>query len=183
VPIDPQLPARRRQILERQLTLGEAHEDGAYVFFTSGSTGTPKPVLGSAAALRHFLDWQVAEFGIGATDRVAFLTALSFDVMVRDLMLPLWAGGTLVIPAPGEADEPEAVVAWLARRRISVVNVVPSVARSAPFPLPAERGAGQCRVQRGRGGAADRRARRAAGADGARHRRGAPRGAPDHLRR
>lgn len=130
VPIDPQLPARRRQILERQLTPGEAHEDGAYVFFTSGSTGTPKPVLGSAAALRHFLDWQVAEFGIGAPDRVAFLTALSFDVMVRDLMLPLWAGGTLVIPAPGEADEPEAVVAWLAARRISVVNVVPSVARS-----------------------------------------------------
>lgn len=130
VPIDPRLPAGRRAILERHLTVGETHEDGAYVFFTSGSTGTPKPVLGSAAALRHFLDWQVAEFGIGAPDRVAFLTALSFDVMVRDVMLPLWAGGTLVIPEPGEAEAPEDVVAWLTRRRISVVDVVPSVARS-----------------------------------------------------
>ena len=130
VPIDPDLPPGRRAVLRAQLTAAEVATDGAYVFFTSGSTGAPKPVLGSAAALRHFLDWQVAEFGIGPADRVAFLTALSFDVLVRDLMLPLWAGGTLVIPAPGEADGPEAVVAWLARRRISVVDVVPSVARS-----------------------------------------------------
>jgi hypothetical protein len=103
VPIDPQLPAGRREILERHLTPGAVDEDGAYVFFTSGSTGTPKPVLGSAAGLAHFLDWQVAEFGIGAPDRVAFLTALSFDVMVRDVLLPLWAGGTLVIPAAASA--------------------------------------------------------------------------------
>nr|BFE74427.1 hypothetical protein GCM10020092_077280 [Actinoplanes digitatis] len=74
---------------------------------------------------------------------MAFLTALSFDVMVRDVMLPLWAGGTLVIPAPGEAEAPEAVVAWLTRRRISVVNVVPSVAwswlRYGAAPCPSVR--------------------------------------------
>ncbi|MFG1679202.1 AMP-binding protein [Nonomuraea sp. NPDC049269] len=103
--------------------------DGAYVFFTSGSTGRPKPVLGSAAALTSFLAWQCAEFGVEPGDRVAFLTALSFDVAVRDVFLPLWAGATLVIPALREADSPEATVAWLRHSRVSVVNVVPSVAR------------------------------------------------------
>jgi mycobactin peptide synthetase MbtE len=48
-----------------------------------------------------------------------------------------------VIPAPDEAGTPEAVVDWLTRRRISVVNVVPSVARSwlrhAGAPCPSVR--------------------------------------------
>ncbi|MFC4588789.1 non-ribosomal peptide synthetase [Sphaerisporangium corydalis] len=156
VPVDPGLPARRRETLlgligegapgrgpgapaapgaeEAGATAGSGDGDdggdGAYVFFTSGSTGMPKPVLGSAAALRSFLEWQCAEFGVDAGDRVAFLTALSFDVVVRDVFLPLWAGATLVIPDEHEADSPEATVAWLDRARVSVVNVVPSVARS-----------------------------------------------------
>lgn len=157
VPMDPDLPARRKETLLGLITPGVvlrdaaaapgavspdapqppgpgepgtvAVADGAYVFFTSGSTGRPKPVLGSAAALTSFLAWQCAEFGVEPGDRVAFLTALSFDVAVRDIFLPLWAGATLVIPAPREADSPEATVAWLRHTRVSVVNAVPSVAR------------------------------------------------------
>ncbi|MFD1546286.1 AMP-binding protein, partial [Nonomuraea guangzhouensis] len=162
VPLDPDLPDRRKEtlldlirpgvvlrdgvaipgVVSRDAAepsgpgepgLGEpgttAVADGAYVFFTSGSTGRPKPVLGSAAALTSFLAWQCAEFGVEPGDRVAFLTALSFDVAVRDVFLPLWAGATLVIPALREADSPEATVAWLRHSRVSVVNAVPSVAR------------------------------------------------------
>jgi acyl-coenzyme A synthetase/AMP-(fatty) acid ligase/aryl carrier-like protein len=131
VPIDPGLPARRRErLLDRVRDAAPAVGDGAYVFFTSGSTGEPKPVLGSATALRAFLDWQCAEFEVGLGDRVAFLTALSFDVAVRDMFLPLWAGATLVIPDEHEAGTPEATVEWLRRKRITVVDVVPSVARN-----------------------------------------------------
>lgn len=133
VPIDPDLPAPRRDMLRDLVRPGaqaRCSADGAYVFFTSGSTGLPRPVLGSAAALRAFLEWQCTEFDIGSDDRVAFLTALSFDVAVRDIFLPLWAGATLVIPTEHECDSPESTMAWLQRRDISVVNVVPSVARS-----------------------------------------------------
>jgi acyl-coenzyme A synthetase/AMP-(fatty) acid ligase/aryl carrier-like protein len=131
VPIDPALPqGRRERLLDRIRQAAPAPGDGAYVFFTSGSTGTPKPVLGSAAALRSFLEWHCAEFGITPDDRVAFLTALSFDVSVRDMFLPLFSGATLVIPDEHEAATPEATVEWLRRQQISVVNVVPSVARS-----------------------------------------------------
>jgi mycobactin peptide synthetase MbtE len=146
VPLDPELPAQRRErlmelvdpaVVLRDYTMllrspapPVPVSDGGYVFFTSGSTGAPKPVLGSAAALRSFLEWHCAEFGIGPDDRVAFLTALSFDVMVRDMFVPLWAGATLVIPSPKESSSPEATVAWLDEQDISVVNVVPSVAAS-----------------------------------------------------
>jgi acyl-coenzyme A synthetase/AMP-(fatty) acid ligase/acyl carrier protein len=129
--IDPALPEQRRRLLRELLAPGgSATADGSYVFFTSGSTGRPRPVLGSASALQAFLEWQGAEFDIGADDRFAFLTALSFDVVVRDIVPPLWAGATLVIPAGDECDSPESTVAWLASADISVVNVVPSVARS-----------------------------------------------------
>ena len=151
VPVDPELPWRRRSTLldltRPRVTLGApdvlepsgsqppwtlpepAAQDAAYVFFTSGSTGAPRPVLGSAAALRHFLDWQCLEFGIGPDDRVALLTALSFDVVIRDICLPLWVGGTLVIPEPEQTESSERTVGWLEDRQVSVVNVVPSVAR------------------------------------------------------
>ncbi len=133
VPIDPDLPAARRELFRKLVRSGVAAEfahDGAYVFFTSGSTGLPRPVLGSAAALRAFLEWQCTEFDIGSDDRLAFLTALSFDVTVRDIFSALWAGATLVIPTQDECDSPESTVAWLDRRAISVLNAVPSVARS-----------------------------------------------------
>lgn len=152
VVVDPQLPRHRREALlglvrpvavlrdsvpvvrDREpggpVVPVSASEDGAYVFFTSGSSGQPKPVLGSAAALTAFLDWQSVEFSVRPHDRIAFLTALSFDVMVRDIFLPLWAGATLVIPTPGEADSPASTVEWMDVRGITMVNAVPSVARS-----------------------------------------------------
>ena len=136
VPIDPDLPRARREALVRRLpgrrsALSRADAaDGAYVFFTSGSTGVPKPVLGSARGLRSFLAWQCAEFGIVPGDRVAFLTALGFDVSLRDVLLPLWAGATLVIPEAGTAESPESTVAWLRDQAITVVHAVPSVARA-----------------------------------------------------
>lgn len=136
VPLDPGLPRQRRQKLFEQLPppslplSGMDAEDGGYVFFTSGSTGLPKPVLGSAAGLRAFVFWQRDEFGVCAGDRVPFLTALGFDVSLRDVFLPLCAGATLVIPDDGEARSPESTVEWLASRSISRVHVVPSVARA-----------------------------------------------------
>jgi hypothetical protein len=102
VPIDPDTPAeRRRTFLElarpELLARGSeivrlagdpdrsAPDDGAFVYFTSGSTGVPKPVLGSAAALRSFLDWFVPDFGIDGDDRFAFRAGVSFEASLRDI--------------------------------------------------------------------------------------------------
>jgi amino acid adenylation domain-containing protein len=107
----------------------------AYVFFTSGTTGRPKAILGRQSGLSHFLTWQREAFGIGPGDRVAQLTGLSFDVVLRDVFLPLTGGATLHLPE--EADlSPERIFPWLEEHAITVLHAVPSLAsawlRSAP---------------------------------------------------
>jgi amino acid adenylation domain-containing protein len=101
-------------------------DDPAYIFFTSGTTGTPKGVLGVHRAVGHFLEWQRATFGIAPGDRCGQLTNISFDVVLRDVFLPLSSGATLCLP-PAELT-PDQVPGWLASERIGVVHVVPSLA-------------------------------------------------------
>jgi amino acid adenylation domain-containing protein len=99
--------------------------DCAYVFFTSGSTGTPKAVLGTYAGLAHWLQWQRQTFDVRPADRCGQLTGLSFDVVLRDIFLPLTSGATLVIPTEGDD-----LLRWLDREEISLLHSVPSVMES-----------------------------------------------------
>ena len=103
-------------------------DDAAYVFFTSGSTGIPKGVLGTHAGLSHFLHWQRKTFAVSPADRVAQLTNLSFDVMLRDIFLPLTAGAALVLPSRDTLNSASDVLAWLAFQEISILHAVPTLA-------------------------------------------------------
>ncbi len=117
--------------------------DPAYVFFTSGSTATPKGVLGCHKSLAHFLNWQRDTFSIEPADRIAQLTALSFDPVLRDVFLPLSSGGILCLPdrvvaGGGACDFAE----WMFREAISVLHTGPSLAQAfldtidVPVELP-----------------------------------------------
>jgi amino acid adenylation domain-containing protein len=101
--------------------------DSAYLFFTSGTTGTPQGVLNRHKGLSHFLSWQTSDFFVGPQDRVAQLTGLSFDVLMREVFLPLTSGGTLSLPKTAALPDPEELFDWLARQRISILHVVPSL--------------------------------------------------------
>jgi amino acid adenylation domain-containing protein len=107
---------------------GLAGDAPAYVFFTSGTTGRPKGVLGSHRGLSHFLLWQRDAFAVGPADRCAQLTHLAFDVMLRDVFLPLVSGAALCLPE-GADERPDRVLAWLERQRVSLLHAVPSLAR------------------------------------------------------
>lgn len=107
-----------------------APDDAAYIFFTSGTTGIPKGVLGCHKGLSHFLNWQREIFAIGSQDRSAQLTGLSFDVVLRDIFLPLTSGATLCLLEDSYDLGPERIMTWLERERISVLHTVPSLAQS-----------------------------------------------------
>ena len=98
--------------------------DAAYIFFTSGSTGTPKGILGVHKGLSHFINWQRDRFSISPGDRVSQLTNLAFDVVMRDVFLPLTSGATVCLPEDGDLLNP---LHWLAKQLISVAHTTPSL--------------------------------------------------------
>ena len=113
-----------------------APDDPAYIFFTSGTTGTPKAVLGVHKGLSHFLAWQSRTFAVGPADRCAQLSNISFDVVLRDVLMPLWSGATLCLPPPELPSD--RVLAWLGSEAITVVHAVPSLAQAWLAQAPPE---------------------------------------------
>ena len=85
----------------------------AYVIYTSGSTGRPKGVMVTHGGLAHLAAAQAAVFGEASGRRVFQFCSPSFDASVADLVMALWPGGTLVLPADGQPPTGEALLRTL----------------------------------------------------------------------
>jgi len=108
-------------------TPGYREEDHIYVYFTSGSTGEPKAIVGVNRSLAHFIGWETELLGIDAATRVSQFVNPGFDAFLRDLFVPLCAGGTLCVPPPRETlAPPQDLAAWIDQQRINLVHCVPS---------------------------------------------------------
>ncbi len=112
--------------------------DPAYLFFTSGTTGVPKAVLGNHNGLSHFIAWERDLLRPTAEDRVAQLTGLSFDVILRDIFLPLTSGASLCLPDPAVPAQDPATLHWLGRHAVTILHTVPSLANAWLSAAPAE---------------------------------------------
>jgi amino acid adenylation domain-containing protein len=111
------------------LPLGVDGDAGCYLVFTSGSTGEPKAILGSQKGLSHFIHWEIGEFELSCTARVSQLAAPTFDVSLRDIFVPLLAGGTLCVPPDEARTSSRQLLAWLEAARVSLMHCVPSLFR------------------------------------------------------
>jgi non-ribosomal peptide synthetase component F len=110
-----------------------------YVVFTSGSQGPPKGIVGNAEGLLRFLRWEAATLRINRQQRVAMLTSPSFDVVLREMFLPLLTGGELQVAGPVVRADRAAVLPWLSNRRIEIVHLVPSLSAHWVAAAPGHR--------------------------------------------
>ena len=127
IPIDPDYPEERRQLLREDadptlvldeeglrglfcdlvpsaesptLSGGSDPEDPAYVMFTSGSTGRPKGAVLPRRALVHLVR-DPGCIAIEESDVFLLSSPISFDPSILEVWGPLLHGGCLAIPSPG----------------------------------------------------------------------------------
>lgn len=98
----------------------------AYVIYTSGSTGRPKGVEICHRGLTNLQRMQIEFFGLGPGDVVLQFASPSFDAAVWELLLPLSAGGCLLVPAPEERLPGPDLASCLARHRVLLATLPPS---------------------------------------------------------
>ncbi|MDH6140353.1 MULTISPECIES: amino acid adenylation domain-containing protein [Kitasatospora] len=101
-------------------------EQVAYVMYTSGSTGTPKGVAVSHLALSERIAGLARTPGLAAGESMLALTALSFDISLAELLLPLQVGGTVVAADPDARTDPDLFTELVDHYRPDVVQATPS---------------------------------------------------------
>lgn len=108
--------------------VGYDPESLAYVIFTSGSTGTPKGTMIRRGAIASRMRWQIERvLGFGADDASLFKAPLSFDISINEVLLPLCAGGTVVVARDGEEREPERLLQLISRHGVTFTYLVASM--------------------------------------------------------
>ena len=98
----------------------------AALLYTSGSTGTPKGVVMSHAAVASFVRWAVAEFGLDASDRLASVAQISFDLSILDIFGALSVGATVHLVPPHSLLRPTLVTEQLRQAGVTTWYSVPS---------------------------------------------------------
>jgi amino acid adenylation domain-containing protein len=112
-------------------TLQSDPNDMCSIFFTSGSTGTPKGIAGRLKGIAHFVLWEAGALGVGPGTRVSQLTTPAYDAFLKDVFLPLCAGGAVCIPESSEITQDAGALAdWIDAARINIIHCVPSLFRS-----------------------------------------------------
>ncbi|SOD91582.1 aminotransferase class I/II-fold pyridoxal phosphate-dependent enzyme [Streptomyces sp. Ag109_G2-15] len=101
-------------------------DDPAVLTFTSGTTGLPKGVLGRYGSLTYFFDWMDRNFGPLAGARFGMCSSIGHDPLQRDIMTPLYLGGTICVPEERDLTSPTALPRWLVESDVAVICVNPA---------------------------------------------------------
>ncbi|HUQ57173.1 non-ribosomal peptide synthetase [Lentzea sp.] len=103
----------------------------AYVIYTSGSTGRPKGVMVRRGGMGNHLLAKIEDLGLTEHDSVVQNASPSFDISVWQMLAPLVVGGAVRVVDGDTALDPDALFGLTARERITVLEVVPSLLRTA----------------------------------------------------
>ncbi len=99
-----------------------------YIYFTSGSTGKPKGILGTCKGLLHFVMWEIDKFNVAPGFRITQLASPAFDASLKDIFVPLCAGGTICIPESREIYlDAIRFAQWVDNSKVNMIQCVPSL--------------------------------------------------------
>nr|WQM80062.1 non-ribosomal peptide synthetase [Streptomyces sp.] len=101
-------------------------DDAAYAIHTSGSTGHPKAVVVPRPALVNLLAALRERLGVHEGDRVLAAAPANFDMSVPELFLGPVTGAATVVADTATLRDPDALLALLARHRVTVMQATPS---------------------------------------------------------
>ncbi|TRX22987.1 non-ribosomal peptide synthetase [Flavobacterium franklandianum] len=96
-------------------------ENILYLLYTSGSTGKPKGAKISNRNVVNLLFALENEPGIKETDRVPFISTISFDIASFELFFPLFKGATLVLPDHETSKDGTLLYEMLEKEKISLM--------------------------------------------------------------
>ncbi|MFF3545078.1 amino acid adenylation domain-containing protein [Streptomyces platensis] len=99
----------------------------AYILYTSGSTGRPKGVEVEHGALLRMLlaSRDHLEFGRKPADAWLALAQPTFDISFTELVMPLVAGGRVVLAGRDQVTDPAAQLDLIERHRVTHLQVAP----------------------------------------------------------
>ena len=96
-------------------------ENVLYLLYTSGSTGKPKGAKISNRNVVNLLFSLENEPSIKETDRVPFISTISFDIASFELFFPLFKGATLVLPDHETSKDGTLLYEMLEKEKISLM--------------------------------------------------------------
>jgi len=104
-----------------------AHDDLSTITFTSGTTGGSKAVAGRYGSLTDYVDWMSGRFGPFAGLRFGMCSNLAHDPLQRDILTPLYCGGTICVPADEDITAHHRLQDWMAKSRVEAVCLTPAL--------------------------------------------------------
>ncbi|MFE4976387.1 condensation domain-containing protein [Kitasatospora sp. NPDC056651] len=98
-----------------------------HVLFTSGTSGRPAAVAVPRGVLESALAHYGEAYAVRSSDRTVLLSGLGHDPVLRDLFVPLRAGGTVVLPPDEAFKRPVELLDLLHGRGVSLLHATPAL--------------------------------------------------------
>lgn len=98
----------------------------AYLIYTSGSTGRPKGVAVEHRSVANTLVWRRHFGGFGPDDVALQLMSYTFDGSVLDIFTTLTSGGSIVMLANSQRNDPAYLMAKINQHGVTNLLTVPS---------------------------------------------------------
>jgi len=105
-------------------------EDLAYVIYTSGSTGNPKGVMISHTSLCNFVRLAGSALDVTSEDVYMQTASIAYALSVRQLMVPLAKGATVVLANAEQMHDPLMLFQLIKDKGITLMDMVPSFWRT-----------------------------------------------------